>query len=55
MTRIHNPTIRLINAKIARDRHAKECTQWDYEGSECLDCAQHDLDVRKARKAVEPE
>ena len=40
-------------AVLARDMHAGECTEWDYENPDaCLDCAHHTFTVKQAREAL---
>lgn len=38
----------VAHARAVRDAHAAECTAWDYEGSDCLDCQQADYDLAQA-------
>jgi len=50
--RLHDARKRLARVRSVREWHAQECPHWDYEGSDCLDCQQHDIDLAKARSAV---
>lgn len=38
----------VLRARQARNAHARECTAWDYEGTDCLDCQQADYDLAQA-------
>lgn len=50
--RIDNAQRAVKRAVMARDIHAGECADWDYENGGCLECQDHDNAVKRARDAV---
>lgn len=47
-----SPKDYMDKAKAERDAHAETCPRWDCEGSDCLECQDHDNAVARARRSL---
>lgn len=51
----HSTVVLLQRARSDRETHASECPLWDYEGSDCTECEEHDRRVRELRRRFRKE